>query len=72
MLRMAMIVLAAAFVLKGSAFGSPELSTSAFARGGSVAGGDRISGLDRAPHRSGRRDVWSHWGNYYGPMIHGP
>jgi hypothetical protein len=72
MLRMAMIALAVAFALGSPAFASPELSTSAFARGGSAAGGERLSGLDRGPHRYGRRDVWGHSGNYYGPMIHGP
>jgi hypothetical protein len=29
----------------------------------------RVSGLHRSFYRFGRRDVWGHWGAYYGPMI---
>jgi hypothetical protein len=23
-------------------------------------------------HTYGRPDVWGHWGNYYGPLVHAP
>jgi hypothetical protein len=28
-----------------------------------------VSGLRRGTHGYARRDVWGHWGAYYGPMI---
>jgi hypothetical protein len=43
--------------------------------GGRGAGGSYraesggVSGLRRGTHGYGRRDVWGHWGAYYGPMI---
>jgi hypothetical protein len=43
--------------------------------GGRMAGaayasyGGRASGLHDGLQRSGRRDVWGHWGAYYGPMV---
>jgi hypothetical protein len=62
------------------ALGSSALSTSAFARGGRfgsrMAGGGydgyggRLGSLDGGFHHGyGHRDVWGHWGGYYGPMI---
>jgi hypothetical protein len=62
------------------ALGISALSTSAFARGGRfgcrMAGGGyggysgRVSSLDGGFHYGyGHRDVWGHWGGYYGPMI---
>jgi hypothetical protein len=38
---------------------------------GSACGGygARVSGLHGGFHAYGRRDVWGHWGAYYGPMI---
>jgi hypothetical protein len=62
------------------ALGSSALSTSAFAHGGRfgcrTAGGGyggysgRVSSLDGGFHYGyGHRDVWGHWGGYYGPMI---
>jgi len=89
MLRQTIAVLAIAL-----AFGSPDLPTSAFARGGgdvrNVAGspsfrsdpsaggfGDHRPGNGPANYGGrfrgyGDRDVWGHWGAYYGPMIHAP
>ena len=31
--------------------------------------GGRASGLRGGFHRYGGRDVWGHWGTYYGPMV---
>jgi hypothetical protein len=31
--------------------------------------GDRANGLHGGPHGYEGRDVWGHWGTYYGPMI---
>ena len=31
--------------------------------------GNRASGLRGGFHRYGGRDVWGHWGTYYGPMF---
>ena len=31
--------------------------------------GNRASGLRGGFHRYGGRDVWGHWGTYYGPMV---
>ena len=31
--------------------------------------GGRVSGLRGGFHGYRRRDVWGHWGGYYGPMI---
>jgi hypothetical protein len=31
--------------------------------------GGRVSGLRRGFHGYRPRDVWGHWGGYYGPMI---
>jgi len=88
MLRNSKVVLAIVFIL-----GSSGLSTSAFAGGGQVGGGDgirdhhlggsfggapgdgyggygsRTSGLRGGLGGYGGRDVWGHWGAYYGPMI---
>jgi uncharacterized membrane protein len=71
------IVLAIAFVLCGSA-----VSANAFAVGASKARGTNVHHADgifqRADsgygwHRwdrpSSERDLWGHWGSYYGPMI---
>jgi hypothetical protein len=33
---------------------------------------DRASGRRREFRASGDHDVWGHWGNYYGPLVHGP
>jgi hypothetical protein len=83
MLRKAIIALAAGIPLS-----SCEIPTSGFAHGATAyplavsPGGDNgpgymnygryVSGL-RVNARSYRpRDVWGHWGTYYGPMIHGP
>jgi uncharacterized membrane protein len=80
LLRKTMVVLAIALAL-----GSSALSTTALARGrgggfggGGFGGGHfsnygRVSGLRGGFHdENGRRDVWSHWGAYYGPMIGDP
>jgi hypothetical protein len=32
----------------------------------------RISVSDGRLLKDGGRDVWGHWGEYYGPMVHGP
>ena len=34
--------------------------------------GDRASGLYRRFRAYRHHDVWGHWDNYYGPLIHGP
>jgi hypothetical protein len=31
--------------------------------------GNRASGLHGGSRGYGRRDVWGHWGTYYGPMV---
>jgi hypothetical protein len=31
--------------------------------------GNRTGGLHGGLHGYGNRDVWGHWGTYYGPMI---
>jgi hypothetical protein len=31
--------------------------------------GNRVSGLHGGSREHGGRDVWGHWGAYYGPMI---
>jgi hypothetical protein len=36
---------------------------------GGAGDGNRGSGLRDGFRRYGRRDVWGHWGAYYGPMI---
>jgi hypothetical protein len=78
MLRNAPIVLAVLLVL-----GSSGVSTGAFARdGGYGAGrlrgapadgydgyGNRANGLRGEFRGYHGRDVWGHWGAYYGPMI---
>jgi len=73
MLRNAIVVLAVVLVL-----GSSGLSTTAFARGGGFGvtpgdgyngHGNRASGLRGGFRMYGDRDVWGHWGAYYGPMI---
>jgi hypothetical protein len=78
MSRNAPTVLAILLVL-----GSSGLSASAFARdGGYSAGrlrgapsngydgyGNRASGLRGEFRGNQGRDVWGHWGAYYGPMI---
>lgn len=33
---------------------------------------DSASSLHRRFRASGDHDVWGHWGNYYGPLVHGP
>ena len=70
MLRKPVVVLAI-FLLLGN-FG---LSASAFARGGhngSVRGdsfrGNHLRDFGGGLRGDGNRDVWSHWGAYYGPM----
>jgi hypothetical protein len=91
MLRNTIVVLATVLVL-----GSPDLSTSAFARSGGYGRGGGSDGF-RGNHFGGGsggtasegygvygnrasvlrggfrgytgRDVWGHWGAYYGPMI---
>jgi hypothetical protein len=66
--------------------GSPDSGDDMFAAGfrehrpsnGSARDRDQVRGLDDGFSRyMGRdrymdRDVWGHWGAYYGPMIHGP
>jgi hypothetical protein len=73
MLRKTVVVLAIALAL-----GSSGLSANAFARGrggGRIAGdgysayGGHVSALRGGFHRDRPRDVWGHWGAYYGPMI---
>jgi hypothetical protein len=32
--------------------------------------GDRAIGLGGGVNGYGGRDVWGHWGTYYGPMVH--
>jgi hypothetical protein len=78
MLRKPVVVLAVALVL-----GTSGLSTSAFARGGNHVGegfGDthrhrhgaydnRASSLRGGFSGYEDRDIWGHWGAYYGPMI---
>jgi hypothetical protein len=79
MLRNAIAVLAIVLVLGGSG-----LSTSAFARSGGYGRGggfgvtasdgyggygNRASGLRGGFRGYAGRDVWGHWGAYYGPMI---
>lgn len=71
------IILAIALALCGSAF-----STNASAVGASKIGGTNVHRGDGVlqrtdngfgPHRWDRpnfeRDLWGHWGSYYGPMI---
>jgi len=58
-----------------SAFGA--LSAEQFAVGtGSMADGrhegPRARGLRRTFPAYGHRDVWGHWGTYYGPMVAAP
>jgi hypothetical protein len=58
--------------------GSLGFSSDPFAGGfgGGTAGdgyasyGGRLGGLHGAFHGFEPRDVWGHWGAYYGPMIH--
>jgi hypothetical protein len=76
MLRNAIAVLAIVLVI-----GTSGLSTSAFARNGhydsqfgnsgeGYAGYDnRASSLHRGFRDDGGRDMWGHWGPYYGPMV---
>jgi uncharacterized membrane protein len=40
------------------------------AAGGYASYGGRVSGLHGGFQESEPRDVWGHWGTYYGPMIH--
>jgi hypothetical protein len=38
--------------------------------GGCGVYGDRVDGFHGgSDHGYGRRDVWGHWGGYYGPMV---
>jgi hypothetical protein len=84
MLRKTVVVLAIALVLgssalstsafaRGGGFGSNHFG-GGFG-GGRMAGayggyGDRLSGLHGGFHHGyERRDLWGHWGGYYGPMI---
>jgi hypothetical protein len=80
MSRNAIVVLAIVLVI-----GSSGLSTSAFARGDNGGGdgfrgnrlsgdgyggyGNRASGLHAKFRGYEGRDIWGHWGAYYGPMI---
>ena len=42
-------------------------------RGDGYAGsGNRVSGLHGGFGGNGGRDMWSHWGAYYGPMVANP
>ena len=61
---------------EGGSLGSDDPFAGGF--GGRMAGGayasygGRASALHGGFHGSGRRDVWGHWGAYYGPMVHAP
>jgi len=70
---------ASAFAYSGSGggpFGSFRCDHSAgsarIADQGYRGDGDRASGLRRRFRAYRHHDVWGHWGNYYGPLIHGP
>jgi len=39
---------------------------------GRSGGNGRVSDLRGKFHTYGRPDVWGHWGNYYGPLVHAP
>jgi hypothetical protein len=77
MLRKPLVVLAVALVL-----GTSGLSTSAFARGNHAGEGfgdthshrhaaydNRTSSLRDGFRGYEDRDMWGHWGAYYGPML---
>jgi len=84
MQRKLTIALAMAFVLESTALpasalayggGSGGHSTAQLAGGrmaenGNGRCGGHACGLRGRYEPSGHRDVWDHWGNYYGPMIH--
>jgi hypothetical protein len=83
MLRHAIVALAIVLVLGSSAFargggyggGGEGFRGSQFGGGfggtpGNHAGyGNRASGLGAEFRGYGSREVWGHWGAYYGPMI---
>jgi len=77
MLRNAIVVFAIVLAL-----GSSGLSNTAFARGGYGGGGfdvtprdghgghdNRVRDLRHGLRGYGGRDMWGHWGAYYGPMV---
>jgi hypothetical protein len=88
MIRKTMIALSIALVLESVAPGASAFAYSGSGGGAvgtfprdHLAGSARIADQgyrgdrDRAsgPHRAyGRHDAWGHWGNYYGPLVHGP
>jgi hypothetical protein len=68
------IVLAIALALCSAAFSTNASAVSALkARGANVRHGDgifqRADGSHRWDRPSSERDLWGHWGSYYGPMI---
>ena len=83
MLRKIMVVLAIAVVLGSSALSTSAFARDGGFRGdhfasgfggGRIGGGDgdyggRASALHGGFHGYGGRDVWGHWGAYYGPMV---
>jgi hypothetical protein len=72
MLRNAIVALAIVLVLGSSAFardGGYDGGGEGF-RGSHFGGGfGRTPGLRGGFRGYGSRDVWGHWGAYYGPMI---
>ena len=71
------IILAIAVALCGSAFSSNASAIGAFkAHGTNVHRGDGVFqpndngfGSHRRDRPNFERDLWGHWGSYYGPMI---
>jgi hypothetical protein len=82
MLRKSIVVLAIALVLGSSALSTSAFARRS--GGGRIADdgcgriagddychyGGHVSGLRGGFQGYGQRDVWGHWGAYYGPMVH--
>jgi hypothetical protein len=74
MLRNAIIALAIVLALGSSAFASGGGYSGEGFRGSHFGGGfggtpGNHGGYDNRASRYGSRDMWGHWGAYYGPMI---